>query len=286
MRKFSFLLLAAFALYAITGCSKVTPTEISIPDEAAMEKVYVPIAVSSGVGLRAATDYNTFYGPQVPIGNGNVRSWINITRDGKPLAIGTEMTPTALENLPDDPHDFAHATYILKLHQKAWAVTPFDHITINWNTEGHEPPGIYTLPHFDFHFYKISVADQLAIPPYDVAPAGFDNLPPSDYLPALYFNPGGGVPQMGAHWVDVTSPEFHGGQFTHTFIYGSYNGKVTFEEPMITLAVIKNTSYLEKEIRQPKKFDPTDTYYPTRYKIWKDDKHGRYYVALTDFVWR
>jgi hypothetical protein len=145
---------------------------------------------------------------------------------------------------------------------------------------------VYDLPHFDFHFYKITVDQQMAIPPYEVAPAGFDNYPAPEYFPPAYFNPGGGVPQMGAHWIDVLSPEFHGVPFTHTFIYGSYNGKVTFEEPMITLETIQNTDYLEKEIRQPQKFDPLNTNYPTGYKIWKDDKHGRHYVALYNFVWQ
>ncbi len=51
---------------------------------------------------------------------------------------------------------------------------------------------------------------------------------------------GGGVPQMGAHWVDVTSPELNGSTFAQTFIYGSYDGQVNFYEPMITLDFLKN----------------------------------------------
>ena len=79
--------------------------------------------------------YNTFYGPQVQIGNGHMRSWINITHAGKPLAIGIEMTDGALNGLPTDPNNHAAATYHLRLHQKAHAVTPFDHIMINWNVQ-------------------------------------------------------------------------------------------------------------------------------------------------------
>src|SRR5258708_1022472 len=217
------------------------------------------------------------------MGNGQVRSWINISNDGKPLAIGVEMTDESLLNLPADPTDFQDASYLLPLHQKALEVTPFNHITINWNVHGHEPPGVYDLPHFDFHFYKISVTEQLAIPPYNVMPAGFDNLPDAGYIPAGYIHVPGGVPQMGAHWVDVTAPEFNGGVFTHTFVYGSYNGDLTFVEPMATLTTIESGQSFDKEIRQPKKYSPSETYYPTRYNIWMDNKHHRHYLSLYDF---
>jgi hypothetical protein len=40
---------------------------------------------------------------------------------------------------------------------------------------------------------------------------------------------------MGSHFVDITSPEFNGGIFTQTFIFGSYESNVIFYEPMITL---------------------------------------------------
>jgi hypothetical protein len=26
-------------------------------------------------------------------------------------------------------------------------------VGLNWNPHGHIPPGVYDLPHFDFHFY-------------------------------------------------------------------------------------------------------------------------------------
>lgn len=248
----------------------------------------VPNGAASDLSLSSRKDdddCNTYYGPKVKMGNGKVRSWINISRHGKPLAIGVQMSKHALENLPTNPEDFNAATFVLALPAKALAVTPFNHITINWNIHGHEPPGVYDVPHFDFHFYKISVADQMAIPPYEVAPAGFDNLPSADYLPDLYLRVPGGVPAMGAHWVDLTSPELNGGKFTHTFIYGSYNGKVTFEEPMITLETLTGGSTIAKAIRQPAKFSPAGNY-PSWYKIWKEDKKGRHYVALSNFVKR
>ena len=180
------------------------------------------------------------------------------------------------------PMNFPANTFILMLHHKAKETTPFDHITINWEPTGHEPNGIYNVPHFDMHFYKISVAAQMAITGIPGAP------PPAGYLPASYVIPAATVPQMGSHWLDPSSPELPPtfAPFTHTFIYGSDNGKVIFLEPMITRAFLLGGTTVIKAIPQPIHFAPANTSYPQKYKIWKTWGDGRNYVALTDFVWR
>ena len=88
---------------------------------------------------------------------------------------------------------------------------------------------------------------------------------------------------MGAHWIDVTSSEFNGKPFTQTFIYGSYNGKVTFYEPMITLDFIKNNNNFERAIPQPAKVQKSG-YYPTKLKIVKHD--GVTEIVLDGMVYR
>ncbi len=242
---------------------------------------------SNGLEVRNHEDsYTTYYGKAVKLGNGRIRTWVNVTRYGKPLAIGLEMTAGALENLPHDPEDFAGASFVLPFPSAARCKTPFNHMYFNWNVHGHEPPGVYDVPHFDFHFYKSSIEEQTGIGPYEVNPAPFDDLPSLDFLPELYFRTPGGVPGMGTHWVDLKSPELNGMPFTHTFIYGSYKGQVTFIEPMITHALIKSGITVLKEFRQPKKYNPVHSYYPTRYALWKDCGRNRHYVALDKFVWR
>ncbi len=261
----------------------------AIESFAVNDNATIVVPASPGIESRQSNPsekYNTFYGPQVQMGNGHVRTWVNITHDGKPLAIGVEMTDGALTNLPQDPNDHAAATWPLTLHQKAKAVTPFDHVVIDWNVHGHPPVGIYSFPHFDFHFYKISLAAQMAIPPYEIDSAGFNMPIPEGYMPPIYVRIPGGVPQMGAHWFDPTSPEWHGMGFTSTFIYGTYDGHVTFEEPMITLATLQSGNMIQKPIPQPQYYDPTHTYYPTMYSIWQNPSNGRHYVSLNNMVWR
>lgn len=88
---------------------------------------------------------------------------------------------------------------------------------------------------------------------------------------------------MGKHWVDSTSPELNGQPFTQTFIYGTYNGKVTFYEPMITLDFLKDNDSFVRSIPQPEKFRKTG-YYPTELRIRKHD--GVTDVILEHFVLR
>lgn len=285
----SILMIVFMATFISCKKTDLKSTNPPIESFAANDNATIVVPTAPGVESRksnASEKYNTFYGPQVQMGNGHLRTWVNITHDGKPLAIGVEMTDGALTNLPQDPNDLAAATFALTLHQKAKAVTPFDHVVIDWNVHGHEPEGIYTYPHFDFHFYKITQAAQMAIPPYEVDPTGFDVPIPDGYMPPIYVRIPGGVPQMGAHWFDPSSPEWHGQLFTSTFIYGAYNGHVIFDEPMITLATLQSGNTIVKPIPQPTKYDPTHTSYPTSYTIWQNSANGRHYVSLNNMVWR
>lgn len=253
------------------------------------EKIAIPADQNSTARNSEDDHYNTFFGPAVQMGEGYVRSWVNISHDDKPLAIGIEFTEGVLHQQHEEiPDAGEHGHTLLLLHQKAKALMPFDHLTMGFMTAGHPPPGIYSVPHFDFHFYKMNLADRLAIPAFSPATAAaFNNLPSLQYIPAGYFrSPNEGIIKMGTHWVDLLSPEFHGQPFTHTFIYGSYDGKVTFLEPMVTLATFQSGITVHKQIRQPQLFDPTNTYYPTKYNIWKNENNNRHYVALDEFQWR
>lgn len=283
-----FIIFFVVAIAVTTSCRK-EKQENPVEDEAtslAAEEITLPAETAVLAGREnnpSKLACNTFYGPCVKMGKGHIRSWINIAKcNNKPVAIGIEFLKGSLENLPKDPMNFLANRFILMLHHKAKETTPFDHITINWEPTGHEPNGIYNVPHFDMHFYKISVAAQMAITGIPGAP------PPAGYLPASYVIPAATVPQMGSHWLDPSSPELPPtfAPFTHTFIYGSDNGKVIFLEPMITRAFLLGGTTVIKAIPQPIHFAPANTNYPQKYKIWKTWGDGRNYVALTDFVWR
>jgi hypothetical protein len=229
-----------------------------------------------------------FKGPETKFHNGKAWTWIQVDSKNVPERVGISIDDAAMNSVPaatgDPGHDMGnmenHLT--LKFHEKA-SLTPFIHALLDWNPSGHEPEHVYTLPHFDFHFYMTIEAERMAIPPYEVDNSKFLNFPLQPYFPANYVPTPGGVPQMGTHWVDVTSPELNGGTFGETFLLGSYDGKVTFYEPMITKAFLDAHPTYEKAIGVPAKFQQSG-YYPTKMRIVKAD--GVTQIILEAFVYR
>jgi hypothetical protein len=233
-----------------------------------------------------------FTGEPIPLGQGKAWAWIRTDTENKPVAVGVSITQAALQTV-DKGHSHpggrtSHeegGEWMLPLPAQK-SVTPFDHLMLGWAPEGHPPVGVYTKPHFDFHYYMMTEAERLAIPPYEVNPSKFDLLPAPAFLPALYVPIPGGVPQMGVHWVDRTSPEVQPVNplpFTQTFMYGSYDSRVTFYEPMITLEFLKETKNFERSIPQPTAFAKAG-YYPTRMRIVKEGNETQ--VIMDNFVYR
>lgn len=228
---------------------------------------------------------NTFYGPQVTVGNGKIRSWIKINHDREPVELGIEMTPGALENLPHHGPGDVHPYWHIPFHQKVLDVTPFDHLTVNWNPEGHSP-AFFSDPHFDIHFYMMTEVERQAIPAWSPSTDVFFNTyPPAGYMPVDYSTPPGPVgaeAAMGKHWLPPP-PTFL--PFSHVMILGTYNGRFNFIEPMVTFAFLQSGQSVSKDYSQPQKFAKAGNY-PTKYNVWKDEKTGHHYMSLSHFVSR
>jgi hypothetical protein len=227
-----------------------------------------------------------FNGQEVSMGNGKAWAWVKLDAQQKPKAIGISLTREALVNLPTGGEGHEHeSAFTLKLPTQK-SLTPFDHIVVNWNHNGHEPENIYGLPHFDFHYYMESEAYVNAIPLYEQAPTDFDNEPAAEYFPTDYMGLPGGAPKMGKHWADITSPELNPQNpavFTETFIMGSFKGKQLFYEPMITKQFLEAQNNFEKAIKVPAKFG-REGYYPTKYRIFNTGKTIE--IILEGFVFR
>lgn len=219
---------------------------------------------------------NVFYGPAQQVGQGVARAWVEVSKEGAPLAIGVNFSEKALQKLP---HEMTQ--YLLTLPKQA-RLTTFDHVYLDWNPHGHEPGPVYGKPHFDFHFYTISEQERLAIP--GLNPPATDVRPDDKYIPPMYLQTPGLVPAMGAHWVDLLSPEFQpGGGFSRTFIFGSYQGKFVFYEPMITLEYLLGKPNEKIAIRQPQAYQRSG-YYPLSYVISYSESPKEYSVALVDLA--
>jgi hypothetical protein len=246
------------------------------------------LVLTLAAGARGQTIH---YGPESPLGNGTARSYILLDGD-RPLELGFALSESALEGLPelaDVPDE--EAFVLLDLEPPAENPTPFRLTAMDWNPRGHTPADVYDVPHFDFHFYLVDAGRRDAILPEDPADyAAFEargsRAPESGMLPVAYaYAPESTVPQMGAHWVDPASHEFHGTAFDKTFIYGTWEGEVVFWEPMITKAYIESRPDAVIEVAVPEHV-ATPGWYPTAYRVGFDEASKEYRIALVGFVER
>jgi hypothetical protein len=177
---------------------------------------------------------------------------------------------------------------ILELPAGTSTALPFSWIMINWNPAGHHNTP-YAQPHFDFHFYLADRTEIEAIAPgrcgemVDCEDFKRGSVPvPARYLPSGYIDVGAVAPRMGNHLLDSQSPELKDSlPFTSTFIFGAYQGDVTFWEPMITLEFLQKTHDACLAIRQPDAFREAG-YYPSQYCV-RQDRRGQRTVSLERF---
>lgn len=160
---------------------------------------------------------------------------------------------------------------------------------------------MYDVPHFDFHFWMASKDLRASIVP---GSEGFQEkaelLPPTSDTPPFYAvaSPPGApiqaIPLMGVHWVDVRSPELQPPgtpghrPFTTTLIYGSWEGRFVFLEPMITRDYILSKRTATDPAARNEVL-PVSTpaqvaspgSYPSAYRIAWNPKAREFRVALT-----
>jgi len=239
-------------------------------------------AVALALGYAACSDSVTspdqlveVDGPTVSVGNGTARAVV-MKRGNDVQSIGIQLTDDALTNLPTT---MPATEWQLDL-PAGTDVGQWDHLALDWNPQGHPPPMVYTVPHFDFHFYMISPAEQMAIP------GGEDVTPvPGQYVPQDYASQVESVPMMGVHWADTLAAEYHGHPFDHTFIYGFHSGKMIFVEPMVTQAFLQGSADFNGHVKQPVAFQ-TPGLYPASYSVTHDAGKHTVTVALDSLAAR
>lgn len=254
------------------------------------------------------------------IGNGIVRTYVLFDPANRrvPIEVGIALSARALEGLPA-PMAMKNADAMsshFDTHERLLALpaanpTPYKFVQFNWNPGGHEPPGVYDQPHFDFHFWTVPVEVRNSIVPGTPQFAEKAASYPGEAYRTPFFVDAAtaakappaavAVPQMGVHWLDVRSPELQGltghpqnyQQFTKTYIRGTWDGQFVFDEPMITRAYIT----AKRDARDPAVRDEVISlprtpqrqvagYYPEAYRISYDAETNEYRIALTRLTWQ
>jgi hypothetical protein len=93
---------------------------------------------------------------------------------------------------------------------------------------------------------------------------------------------------MGLHWLDLASKELppHNEPFTATFIIGSWDGRVIFDEPMVTRDFIASRRDAPDAgnsiipVPSSKKYTPAG-FYMTGYRVSWEPQAKEYRIALT-----
>lgn len=268
---------------------------------------------ATGVALRPAS--STLQGPEVPVGNGTARMFVEIGARGEPRVLGIALTEAALTglatrmNTTSRCHDkngdgrIAHGEclgdYQADLVMPAGAAKlglPVRWATVNWNPEGHMPPAppVWSAAHFDFHFFMVepAVIQGIRTGPCaefihceDSARAAIPL--PARHVPPDYLDVGAAVAAMGNHLVDVKDPEIADPSlgFSSTFIYGAYDGKLIFLEPMVSYKLLSSRPQHCRPVRAPEAY-AVGGYYPASYCVRHDAATGTYRVTLEGLVRR
>ena len=235
--------------------------------------IVLPVLAACSESIAGETKNAIVYAAAMRIGDGTVRTYVVRDSSGVPTSLGVELSESALSNLPATMTTL-HLPFPKEVGDNQYTFAMFD-----WNPAGHAPSHVYTIPHFDFHFYMANEDDVMAIS------GGPDPVvAESRFVPKNYISPGNeAVPAMGVHWVDATSGEFNGRTFDQTFIWGFSRGQILFIEPMVTKAFLESTSSFSVELKQPESVQRTGLY-PKRYSIRHDTAAKVYRITLDELT--
>jgi len=261
--------------------------------------------------VAAAANVPVFYGDRATLGTSTVRTYVQRVPNSPPVALGVEFGAELLPGLPPEPNDGSNCWDVdedgtIELEHECVggqeralffppeaAGTPIKWLLFNWDSHGHIPAGIYDSPHIDLHFFMQDYISRNMIRP---GPCGLvincddyqtAKIPvPAAYMPRDYIDIDAIEARMGAHMVDPSSPELQpGGKFTKTFIYGHYNGHMTFYEPMIDLGYLLTQPNTCTPLKLPAAYE-TAGYYPTQYCMRYAAGRKIYTISLEGFVYR
>lgn len=248
------------------------------------------------------------------IGAATASAYAEFGENNEPLALGLVFSSNFFDELPTGHSDGKRCfdrdgdgTVVQPAECNMWhewaltlpdevtsrADVPFKWALLNYNPMGHIPPGVYDAPHFDMHFVIPSMEEVFAIEPGPCGPefvrcdqfeVASRPLPPN-YKAADFVDVGAVAPAMGNHLIDTTATEFHGVPFTRTWVYGTYDGKVTYYEEMVTSAYLQGRPSECFAIKSPPAVGIAG-FYPTESCLRYVPETDEYTVSLEGFVFR
>lgn len=238
-------------------------------------------------GFAASASAATYEGAPVMVGEGFARVVVETDAADKPDAISVLLSRDALGSLPPAPNpDNKEGAWLYPLPMpEGGPSTGFRTVVIDWMPHGHPPPHIYSVPHFDFHFYTMEAADidriRFSGPDDPLARVSDSSLLADGYQVVAET----AVDRMGVHAIDTTAAEFHGKPFTSTLIYGYYDGALVFVEPMVTRDFLISEPDFTAAVKRPAHISRTG-HYPSNYEVRYDAAGENWKISLTGLEYR
>src|ERR1044071_5146945 len=119
--------------------------------------IVLPVIAACNESSASETKSAIAYAAPMRLGDGTARTYVVRNSRGVPTSLGVELSESALRNLPATP-------LFLNLPFPKEAGSQYTFNMLHWNPAGHMPDHVYTVPHFDFHFYMTNEDDVMAIP--------------------------------------------------------------------------------------------------------------------------
>jgi hypothetical protein len=241
-----------------------------------------PTLMAAGCDDDTATgpSEQTIFGVPATLGGGTARTFVTLDASGAPTAVGIALTEGTLTGLPAMG---APVGVVLRLPQQ---VAPFDHVTVDYMPMGHDPAGVYSVPHFDMHFYLISEQQRDAILPSDPQ-FGAKGMRPlaAEFAPVGTSGGPGVVPRMGAHWGPTDAPEFRGQPFQRVHNYCVYDAQIVCLEPMIARSFLESKPDVTVPLQLPARYQRPGLY-PASYSVKWDSAAREYRITLNGLTSR
>jgi len=204
------------------------------------------------------------WGESAIVDGSRIVTWAVVSADNQVLAVGVTFSQKLAKDMPDDGDGPAGAFASLEFPAIVQETTFFNHLEIQPEPHGHiSPPGsngtVYSVPHFDFHFYSIAEEEVLSIP------AKNPPLPPAYEIPAGYLPAGPSLAEMGRHSSprSVLSME----KLTAVMVLGYLpdGSQVHFLEPMVSQEVLLSEQDFSLDVPMLTTFG-REMLYPTQFE--------------------
>ncbi|MEQ9483539.1 DUF5602 domain-containing protein [Coleofasciculus sp. F4-SAH-05] len=241
------------------------------------------------LGTVNAVQAATLYGETEPLGDGFIRSFVELDNDGKPSEIGVAFSQGAL-SLPTEPPDLPFNVFL----PPEASATPFNYIHVTYRPRGYPGlPPVFDVPRFSIDFSLLRPQERELICPNPDRSGSLPACVGEELQQAIKTPESGTVPDgmvtdsfgEAGYGVRYFDPDTSLNPFTSFYEYGFFGGKLSSLDVIVTKAFLETQPDSRYQIKLPKSYSKSG-YYPTEYRISYDATSQEYKVGYSGLTFR